>query len=146
MPRMGTPPAGYHRDADGALVGQDTYDRPSSEALAALPDDQVESIVVLRRRGAFVMPVVIELGTDGDDGPGTQRLIWDGRARATTLRLPGVRVRSVVLDPDGALYLEGHRLNNVGLRRNVEPKRSLSAALGDVTQAAALSAMGVFGP
>ena len=135
------PPAGFSR-VDGALVGGDPPRRLSRAAVAELPDSEVESIIVIRRHGEFAVPVVIEIATTDT----TQRLVWAGASAATTIRLPGVRARSVVLDPDGDLYIEGNRLNNTAFARGVEPQRDLPAALGDVAQAAALVVIGGMGP
>ncbi|MEM6991823.1 MAG: M1 family metallopeptidase, partial [Myxococcota bacterium] len=141
VPKMSDPPAGYRR-VDGALVGGDAPTGRSRAAMRERPDEEVESLIVIRRRGDFKVPVVVQVDTTAS----VERYVWSGEARATTLRLPGVRVRSVVLDPDGDLYLEGRRLNNTAFARDVVPVRALPEALGEVTEAAALAVMGGLGP
>jgi len=143
LPRMSEEsPAGWHRDADDALVGGERPPSRSRRAIAEMADEDVESIVVIRRRGDFIIPVVIALHSE----TGTERVVWDGRKPAITLRRPGLRVRAVVVDPDGDLYLEGTRNNNTALARGVAAPRGLSGALGDVTEAAALAVLGGVGP
>lgn len=135
-------PAGWHRDDQGELVGGQPPPSRSRRAVAELPDADVESTVVVRRRGDFIVPVVIALHTDD----GTERVVWDGRKPAITLRRPGMRIRSVVVDPDGDIYLEGTRNNNTSLARDVAPPRGLPGALGDLTEVAALAVLGGVGP
>lgn len=131
-------PRGFHR-IDGELVA---HGKERDRARRRPGDGPYEGHVVVRRRGDFVVPVVIEVHTD----EGTERFVWDGKAGATTLVLPGKRVHSAVVDPDGDLYLEGRRLNNTAFARGYEPVRPLAAAMGDTTQAAALVIMGGLGP
>jgi len=141
VPNMAEPAAGFHR-VDGELKGGDPAERPSRRALAEAPDDTVTSLIGLRRKGEFKVPVVVAFHTTD----GVERRVWDGRARTITVELVGRRVQSVVIDPDGDLYLEGTRGNNTAFSRGYVPDRDLSTTVGQATQAAALAVMGGLGP
>lgn len=132
--------AGFHRDAEGALVEGAPLDRTPAEHL---PDDRIEGVAVLRRSGALWVPVEIEAEfADGTE----ERLVWDGRATHRVLRWPGRRLRRVTIDPDRALYLEARRWNNTAYAPGASPTFVVDRAAGDLGEAVALAILGGVGP
>jgi Peptidase family M1 domain len=73
-----------------------------------------EGVVIVRRLGEVVLPIVIEL--QREDGS-SQRLKWDGRGPHHTIRYDGASpLAAVVLDPDHQLLLDHDLSNNVRQR------------------------------
>lgn len=138
--RAGT--AGWRRDADGRLTGGEPPPDLDVE-LEDLDDAEVEGVVVVRRAGAFEVPVALRV--DFADG-GVERLTWDAREYVEVFAWPGRRVRRATLDPDGALLLEGDRLDNVADARGVAEDDGAGALLGNLLQAVSLVLMGSLGP
>ena len=134
--------AGYHRDEHGALALTDREPEPRDTRIRDLPDDQVEAIVVVARRGEFKVPVEIELEFADDT---RERVLWDGQARYRLLSYPGRRIRAARIDPDRKLLLEVRRLDN----RRGAPEASLpdgvSHALGGLGESLALVTLGGLG-
>ena len=61
------------------------------------------------RSGDLKLPVdVLVRFTSGEP----ELVVWDGRARTTTLRFPGRRIQRVDIDPLDKLVLERRRLDN----------------------------------
>jgi hypothetical protein len=132
--------AGWHRDETGELVGGAA---PQRVPLAELPDDRIEGIVVVQRTGDFRIPVEVEI--EFADGTRT-RLIWDGRARHTTLRFAGRRVVWAGIDPDRKLLLETERLHNNRWAPEHAPRDPIARSVAGFGQAAALAVLGGLGP
>lgn len=132
--------AGIHRDESGALGEPVPLDRTP---IAALPDDAVEGVAVVRRLGDLRVPVEIE--AELADGT-TDRVTWDGRGTHVVLKWPGKRLRRVTVDPDRVLALEGRRWNNTAYAPGVAPTFSVGETGGDVAEAIALAILGGVGP
>jgi len=132
---------GWHRDEHGTLVGGEA--RKDPESYDEVPDDELEGIVVVQRRGEFILPVVIEVElADGS----RDRVIWDGTGRYRVLRWPGQRIRSVSIDPDRRLVLEGRRWDNTRWARDQDPPASITNAMGQLGEASTLAILGGLGP
>lgn len=138
--RHGT--AGWHRDEAGERVGGEPPDH-LTVAVADLPDDAVEGIVVVHRSGEFRIPV--EIAVEFSDGERTL-LVWDGRARHRTFRFPGRRVVLAAVDPHDKLWLEADRLDNAAYAPDDHPSDGLSGPTGDGMTAVSLVTLGVMGP
>ncbi|MCA9651882.1 MAG: M1 family metallopeptidase [Myxococcales bacterium] len=136
-PRLGD--AGWHRDEHGELVGGD----PPEPRSADLPDDEVEGVVVVHRRGEFVVPVEIEVQLS--DGT-RERVLWDGTGRYRVLTWPGRRVRAVSIDPEGRLVLETRRYDNTRWAEGEHPRATMPDAMGQLAEASSLAVLGGLGP
>ena len=131
---------GWRRDEHGALVGGEPLPEPPAEGWA---DEDVEGVVVVHRRGGFVVPVEIEV----ELGDGTrERVLWDGRGRYRVLRWPGQRVRWASIDPDGKLVLEGRRFDDTRYAEPERPAVTVPHTLGRLGEASALALGGALGP
>lgn len=132
---------GWVRNDAGELEGGD----PPGPAVPVeeLPDDDVRSVVVIHRKGGFVVPIEVEV--EFADGS-TERRSWDGEGRHTMLTWPGQRVIRATVDPDGRLALEGHRTNNNGYATGHRPDPGLGERVGDLGEALDLVVMGGLGP
>jgi hypothetical protein len=150
-PKLGH--GGYHRDEHGVLVETEAEERPEAKRRftlgsprsrwASLPDDAMEGVVTIHRKGGFRVPVelLVEF-TDGSE----KVLAWDGRDRHVTFEFPGQRVRRAVLDPRRRLLLEHHRLDNAVYAYGQGGDDYLSAIVGDMHEGASLALMGGLGP
>lgn len=133
---------GWQRDEHGELVGGGPRPEPE-ESLDDVDVEELESVVVVHRRGGFMIPVEIEV--EFEDGE-TDRVIWDGRGRYRVLQWPARRVRSVSIDPDRRLVLESRRWNNTRFVRRRLPPAQVSEAVGALSESAALAVLGGIGP
>ncbi|MFV8753588.1 M1 family metallopeptidase [Nannocystaceae bacterium ST9] len=117
----------------------DTWGKP----IAELADDEVEGVVVVQRRGDFVVPV--EVLVEFADGS-TELRLWDGRAPSEPLLFAG-RVVRAVLDPRRKLHVAPRRLDDAAWSREraEDEDDALTGWLGDVAQAADLAALGGLG-
>ena len=138
-PKLGS--TGWRRDEQGVLVEQGEVDRrPVSER----PSSELESVVQLQRVGQMQVPVQVEV--EFSDGS-TQRLWWDGRARARSLVFVGRKVVRAALDPEGDLVLESHRLDNHRYARtSALPGSGPAADLGELGEALTLALLVGLGP
>lgn len=137
-PRLGD--AGWHRDEHGELIGGDP---PPTRSIEGLSDEELEGVLVVQRRGQFQIPVEIEV--ELADG-GRERVLWDGTGRYRVLTWPGRRVVSASIDPDRTLVLEGRRYDNTRWAPRERPPATVSAEVGRLSEAAALSLIGGIGP
>ncbi len=132
---------GWRRDENGVLVGGD---EPLPEPPpGGYEDDDLEAIVVVHRRGEFVVPV--ELEVEFVDGQ-RERLMWDGTGRYRVFRWPGRRVRWARVDPGRHFVLEGRRFDNTRYARGYESSTTVDRSLARVSEISALAVGGVFGP
>lgn len=134
------PEAGWRRDEHDALVGGEPPPPPPD---GGWPAQDLEGIVVVYRRGEFVIPVEVEV--ELSDGT-RERVLWDGRGRHRVLRWPGRRVVRATLDPDRKLVLEAQRHDDTRYAEDERPPRSTPEALGRLAEASALALGGAFGP
>lgn len=136
VPVATDPAAGWHRDEEGALADGGLPPRLERDRTG---DIEREGVVVVERRGDFIVPVTIEVRTKSGE---THRRVWSGRSPTVTWRIEGEPVESVVIDPDGDLYLEARRNDNVALAIGSRPERGAADAVGDLTEAATLAVLG----
>ncbi len=108
--------AGYHRTEDGSLEETPLPEHFDDE-VPDLPDEAVESVVVVTRPGDFRVPVPILVAFE--DGS-SESVWWDGRDRYVVLRFGGKRVRYAAIDPDHRILLEHHRIDNTRYARSEE--------------------------
>lgn len=125
---------GWHRNDEGVLVGGEP---PDTEGAAD------EAVVVIHRRGDFVVPVELAITLDDDT---VVRRIWSGEKRTLTLEFAGHHVQSVRIDPEGKLLLEAHRLDNARVAPGTAVDDGLSGPLGAAAEAAALLVLVGVGP
>lgn len=120
---------------------------PASEGwggkLSELDDTDVEGVVVVQRRGSFVVPV--EVFVEFADGR-TELRLWDGRAPSEALLFDGRIVRAV-LDPSRKLWIAPRRLDDAAWSRQRadDEDDALVGWVGDVAQAADLALLGGLG-
>lgn len=138
QPRLGD--EGWHRDEHGTLQGGDPLPEEPPEGW---PDEALEGLVVVHRRGEFVVPVEIEVELSDHT---RERVLWDGRGRFVVLRFPGKTVRWASIDPEGRLVLEGKRYDNTRYAEGKQPEATVSGALGRVAEASTLALAGGLGP
>ncbi|MBX7083491.1 MAG: M1 family metallopeptidase [Nannocystaceae bacterium] len=124
--------AGWHRNAEGVLVGGEAPTEPGAD----------EAVVVLHRAGEMVVPVEVEIRFADDT---TVRRIWSGTRRTHTLQFDK-HVRSVRLDPEGKLLLEAVRLDNHRFAPGEDFDDGLSQPLGQAAETAALLVLTGVGP
>lgn len=131
--------SGFYRDEHGELLGGE----PPPPRTDDLPDEEIEGVVVVQRRGEFVIPVEVEVQlTDG----ARERVLWDGTGRYRVLTFPGRRIRAVSIDPDRRLVLESRRYDNIRWAKAENPPATVPDALGDLGEASALALIGGLGP
>ncbi len=133
--------AGWHRDEHGALVGGEAPEDERAK-VSELPDDQVEAVVMIRRKGGFVLPV--ELEVEFQDGEVVRRW-WDGRAAYRIFTWPGRRVARATVDPDRRLELESYTQNNTRYAAELEREDGLTRPIGDAVELAELALLGGLG-
>jgi hypothetical protein len=131
---------GIQRDEGGVLGEPTPLDRTPIDAL---PDEAVEGVAVVRRRGELRVPVEIE--AELQDGT-RERVTWDGRGTHVVLRWPGRRLRRVTVDPDRVLHVEGRRWNNTAYAPGATAPFSVGSTGGDVAEAIAIAILGGVGP
>jgi hypothetical protein len=134
--------AGYHRDEHGVLQLADREPEPRDTHIRDLPDEDVEAVVVVVRRGEFKVPVEIDLEFSDDTH---ERITWDGQDRYRLLAYPGRRVRAARLDPDRKLLLEVRRLDNVRAAPDAARPDGVSHAVGGLGESLALVTLGGLG-
>lgn len=134
--------AGYHRDEHGVLQLADREPEPRDTRVRDLPDEDVEAVIVVVRRGEFKVPVEIDLEFSDDT---RERLTWDGQDRYRLLSYPGRRVRAARLDPDRKLLLEIRRLDNVRAAPEAARPDGVSHAVGGLGESLALVTLGGLG-
>lgn len=133
---------GWHRDAAGERAGGSVPEHLTT-AIADLPDEAVEGVVVVHRRGGFRIPVAVDVTfADGT----AERLYWDGRGRHHTFSFPGKRVAAAAVDADESLWLESRRLDNVAYAPGHNRGDGLSAPAANGITAMSLATLGVLGP
>jgi hypothetical protein len=137
--RMGK--AGWHRDAEGDLVGGEPPENADQD-VDSLDDDQLTGLVVLHRKGAFKLPV--DLLVEFADGS-TESLVWDGQKTTKVLTWPGRRIKKASLDPEGKFLLEGNRANNNAYVKG-EGDDGLSGRVGTLVEGLSLAALGGLTP
>lgn len=124
-----TPPDGAdddgETDADGGDGGATGAGTNKAAPISTLPDEAIESRVKILRERDFQVPVEIRVDFERGD---PALVVWDGRARSTTLTFPGQRIQQVTLDPSDKLMLERRRMNNVRIRAG---QRDDDDGLGD---------------
>ncbi len=108
-----------------------------------LPDDAVEGVVVVQRRGSFAVPV--EVLVEFADGS-TELRLWSGQAPSEALIFSGRIVRAV-LDPRRLLHVAPRRLDDAAwsVDRADDEDDALTGWLADVSQAADLAVLGGLG-
>ncbi|MCA9715892.1 MAG: M1 family metallopeptidase [Myxococcales bacterium] len=132
--------AGWHRDEHGALVGGEP---PAEEtSIAELADDELEGVVVVRRKGDFQLPVELEI--EFSDGAVVRRW-WDGRDAYRIFVWPGRRVARATVDPDRLIALESYTLNNTRFAPELERDDGLSRPIGDTVELVELALLGGLG-
>lgn len=134
--------AGYHRDEHGALSLTDRDPIARDTRVRDLPDEDVEAVVVVVRRGDFKIPVEIEV--EFSDAT-RERVLWDGVARYRLLSWPGRRVRAARIDPARKLLLEVRRLDNRRGAPEAGLPDGLSDAVGSFGESLALVTLGGLG-
>jgi hypothetical protein len=133
--------AGYHRDSSGALVGGDA---PDDTPIEDREPSEFDGFVVVKRPGAFVVPVEIEV--ELDDGS-LHRVWWDGREATATIVFHGHRVVRAGVDPDGLLVLESRRIDNhLYAERPARDADGPASDLDELGQALMLSVLAGVGP
>ena len=133
--------AGYQRDEHGELVGGDPPENLDT-SVAALKDEDVTGVVVVRRDGAFQVPV--EFLVHFADGE-AERFTWDGRGGSRVYTWPGRRVERATLDPNAKLGLEARRLDNSARAEDLPGDDGLSPAAGDLVEGLSLALLGGLG-
>jgi hypothetical protein len=133
--------AGWHRNAQGDLVGGEA---PDFTAVQQREDADVEALVIVQRTGDFTVPVEVDVEfADGEH----ERLWWDGRSRLRELRWPGRRVVSASVDPDGRLLMEADRTDNHRFApASIRSRRGPAQDLGDLAEAITLTLLLGGGP
>jgi hypothetical protein len=122
--------AGWHRNADGKLVGGDPPRPPGGDA-GERGGDGVDGEALIQRVGDLAVPVdiVAELADKT-----RERRLWDGRARHHRLSFPGKRLLSVTVDPGRKLVLESRRADNTGFADGAAGRGELARVLGDLAE------------
>ncbi|RMG97283.1 MAG: M1 family peptidase [Deltaproteobacteria bacterium] len=126
--------AGYHRSEDGTLV-ETPLPEDFDEKVDDLPDDAIESVVVVTRPGEFRVPVEILVAFEDDTA---ETVWWDGRERSVVLTFAGKRVRYAAVDPAHRILLEPDRLDNTRYRRPGSHTDAVPAFLGALAEGIAL--------
>lgn len=125
-----------------------------TSTIAQLRDDEIEGNVLIHRASPFCVPV--QIAVEFADGE-TRVFTWDGQAPKARFDFPGRRVVRVRLDPQRALVLEPHRLDNgmwaepggkaevEGPAAELSRDSALSRWFGDLSEALSLASLGGLG-